>query len=177
MLGALVPDWAGTAEAAGEQATIVLAEGVLRLMAEWSSTARVPTVLVVEDLHWSDPETLKVIEYLTDNLVGQPIVVVAIVREGEQGAGVDLIGVLEARRAVTVIDVGALDVLQSEAVLRACLRVAAVPADLVDAVVARSDGVPFFIEELVATALGRPDRTGCSCFYQRRIGGPARFAT
>ena len=156
MLGALVPDWAGTAEAAGEQATIVLAEGVLRLMAEWSSTARVPTVLVVEDLHWSDPETLKVVEYLTDNLVGQPIEVVAIVREGEQGAGVDLIGVLEARRAVTVIEVRALDVLQSEAVLRACLRVAAVPADLVDAVVARSDGVPFFIEELVATALGDP---------------------
>ena len=137
----------------------MLAEGVLRLMAEWSTTPpRAPTVLVVEDVHWSDPETLKVIEYLADNLAGQPIMVVTTVREGEPGAGADLVGVLEARRAVTAIAVPALDVSQSEAVLRECLGVAAVPADLVDAVVARSDGVPFFIEELLATAVA--DRTG-----------------
>jgi DNA-binding CsgD family transcriptional regulator len=158
VLGALVPGWAGTAGVAAEQAMIVLAEGVLRLMAEWSTTPRAPTVLVVEDVHWSDPETLKVIEYLADNVVGQPIMVVVTVREGEQGAGVDLLGVLEARRAVTAIDVRALDASQSGAVLRECLGVAAAPADLVEAVVARSDGIPFFIEELLATALA--DRTG-----------------
>ena len=44
-------------------------------------------MLVVEDLHWSDAETLKVVEYLADNLAGQPVLVVATVRDGEAGAG------------------------------------------------------------------------------------------
>ena len=64
---------------------------------------------------------------------------------------------LKARRAVTSLDVRALDVSQSEAMLRECLGTARrAPADLLAAVVARSDGIPFFIEELLATALADP---------------------
>jgi DNA-binding CsgD family transcriptional regulator len=154
-LGALVPDWAETTEGGADRATIVLAEGLLRLMAEWSTPGS-PTLLVVEDLHWSDPETLNALEYLADHLVGQPALVVATSRADETGAGVAMIDMLKARRAATLIEVGALDRTQSEAVLRECLGVEEVPADLVDAVVARSDGIPFFIEELLATALADP---------------------
>ena len=82
--GSLVPDWAETQSGPPPStARSSLAEGVLRLMAEWSDAARAPTLLVVEDVHWSDPETLKVIEYLADNLAGQPILVVAHTRSGE----------------------------------------------------------------------------------------------
>ena len=154
-LAAVVPDWAGSAAATGDRGAMVLAEGLLRLMAEWSATAEA-AVLIIEDLHWSDPETLEVVEYLADNLPGQPALVVATVREDASGAGAELISGLEARRAVVSVGVGALDASQSEAVLRECLGVEAVPPDLVDAVVTRSDGIPFFIEELLATALADP---------------------
>jgi DNA-binding CsgD family transcriptional regulator len=128
---------------------------LLRLLAEWSKPGS-PALLVVEDVHWADPETLKVLEYLADNLVGQPVLLVATGREDESGAGVEMIDMLKARRAVTAIDLGALDPSQSEAVLRECVGAGAVPARLVDDVVARSDGIPFFIEELLATALADP---------------------
>jgi hypothetical protein len=141
-LGAVVPDWAGSAAATGDRGAMILAEALLRLMAEWSATAET-AVLVIEDLHWSDPETLEVVEYLADNLSGQPALVVVTVRDDASGAGAELISALEARRAVVSVGVGALDAAQSEAVVRECLGVAAVPPDLVDAVVARSDGIPF----------------------------------
>lgn len=155
-LGAVVPDWSGSADPAADRGTIVLAEGVLRLMAEWSTSPQTATVLVIEDLHWADPETLKLVEYLADNLAGQPAQVVVTLREAEAGAGTDLVDALEARRAVVSIDVAALDASQSEVVLRECLGVEAAPADLLAAVVARSDGIPFFIEELLATTLADP---------------------
>ena len=155
-LGGVVPNWAGSADPGADRGSIMLAEGLLRLMAQWSTTPKSATVLVIEDLHWSDPETLKVLEYLADNLAGQPALVVATIREGEAGAGNDLVSALEARRAVVSIDVGPLDRSQSEEVLRECLAVEIVPADLLEAVVLRSDGVPFFIEELLASALADP---------------------
>jgi DNA-binding CsgD family transcriptional regulator len=182
-LGAVVPDWAGSAAATGDRAAMILAEGLLRLMAEWSATAET-AVLVIEDLHWSDPETLEVVEYLADNLSGQPALVVVTVREDASGAGAELISALEARRAVVSVGVGALDAAQSEAVVRECLGVDNVPPDLVDAVVARSDGIPFFIEELLATALadpiGRAVPVSIGAALEARLGalpdGAAEFA-
>jgi DNA-binding CsgD family transcriptional regulator len=114
--------------------------------------------LVIEDAHWSDPETLKVIEYLADNLAGQPALVVATARDDEPGSGADLIGMLDDRRLVQSIDLHPLEAAQSEVMLRECLGVTTVPPDLVDAVLARSDGIPFFVEELLATALGDPTK-------------------
>ena len=154
-LGALVPDWSARTDVTAERAPIVLAEGLLRLLAEWS-TPQAATLLVLEDVHWSDPETLSVIEYLADNLAGQPILVVGVIRDGHPGAGADLMATLEARRALAAVSVHALDAAESEVALRQCLGAVAVSPDLVDAVVARSDGIPFFIEELLATALADP---------------------
>jgi tetratricopeptide (TPR) repeat protein len=152
-LGSLVPEWAETRDDGADRGAIVLAEGLLRLMAEWSSP-ETPTLLVIEDLHWSDPETLKVIEYLADNLAEQSVLVVATERDDEPGAGADLIGELVARRVVRSIDLPPLEMAQSEVMLRECLGVTTMSSDLVDSILERSDGIPFFVEELLATALG-----------------------
>jgi hypothetical protein len=59
-LRALVPDWAETTGLdagtglGADRGTIVLAEGLLRLMTEWSAPG-CPALLVVEDVHWSLP--------------------------------------------------------------------------------------------------------------------------
>lgn len=152
-LGSLVPGWVEEHDVGPDGGSIVLAEGVLQLMSEWSAPDA-PTLLVIEDLHWSDRETLEVVEYLADNLAGHAAFLVATLRDGEPGLGNDLVDVLLARRAVQAIDLCALDSTQSEAMLRECLNDITLTPHLVDAVVTMSDGVPFFIEELLATALG-----------------------
>jgi DNA-binding CsgD family transcriptional regulator/tetratricopeptide (TPR) repeat protein len=152
-LASLVPEWSGEHAGGVDGGLMVLAEGVLRLMAEWSSPG-VPALLVVEDLHWADRETLEVLEYLADHASGHAALIVATLRDDEPGPGGDLVSALWARRAVQQIPLSPLDPAQSEVMLRECLSAASLLPDLVDAVVARSDGVPFFIEELLAAALG-----------------------
>ena len=152
-LGSMVPEWSGEHSGTLDGGLIVLAEGVLRLMVEWSSPDA-PALLVIEDLHWADRETLEVLEYLADHVSGHAALAVATLRDDEPGPGDELVSALWARRAVQPISLSPLDPAQSEVMLRECLSAASLLPELVDAVVARSDGVPFFIEELLAAALG-----------------------
>ena len=152
-LGSLVPEWAGEHAVGLDGGLIVLAEGVLRLLVEWSSPDA-PALLVIEDVHWADRETLQVIEYLADHLSGQAALVVATLRDDEPGPGGELVSALWARRAVQPISLSPLNPAESEVMLRECLSATSMLPELIDAVVTRSDGVPFFIEELLAAALG-----------------------
>jgi DNA-binding CsgD family transcriptional regulator/tetratricopeptide (TPR) repeat protein len=156
VLASLVPEWSGEQAGGADGGLMVLAEGLLRLMAEWSSV-KAPALLVIEDLQWADRETLEVIEYLADHLSGQAALVVVTLRDDEPGPGGDLVSALWARRAAQPVSLFPLDPAQSEVMLRECLNAASLLPNLVDAVVARSDGVPFFIEELLAVALGEAD--------------------
>jgi DNA-binding CsgD family transcriptional regulator len=153
VLGSLVPEWSGEHAGGVDGGLIVLAEGVLRLMVEWSSPDA-PALLVIEDVHWADRETLQVIEYLADHVYGHAVLVVVTLRDDEPGPGSELVSALRARRTAHAISLHPLDPAQSEIMLRECLSAATLLPDLVHAVVTRSDGVPFFIEELLATALG-----------------------
>src|SRR5215470_11715951 len=152
-LGSLVPEWSAEHAGGVDGGLLVLAEGVLRLLVEWSSPDA-PALVVIEDLHWADRETLEVIEYLADHVSGHPALVVATLRDDEPGPGGELVSALWARRAIQPISLSPLDPAQSEVMLRECLSATLLLPDLVDAVVERSDGVPFFIEELLAAALG-----------------------
>ncbi len=156
ILGSLVPEWSGEHAGGVDGGLIVLAEGVLRLMVEWSSPDA-PALLVIEDVHWADRETLEVVEYLADHVFGHAALVVATLRDDEPGPGDEVVSALWARRAVHPISLFPLGPAESEVMLRACLSATSLLQELVDAVVLRSDGVPFFIEELLAVALGEAD--------------------
>jgi DNA-binding CsgD family transcriptional regulator/tetratricopeptide (TPR) repeat protein len=150
--GALVPEWVETREAISDGGSIVLAEGILRLMTEWSAPSA-PALLIVEDIHWSDHETTKAVDYLADNLAGHPVLVVLTLRDGEPGAGTDLIDGLLARRVVQAVSLDPLEPTEAEAMVRSCPNAATLAPHLIDVVASRSDGVPFFIEELLATTV------------------------
>src|SRR6266568_9281883 len=153
VLGSLVPEWSGEHAGGFDGGLMVLAEGVLRLMVEWSSL-EAPALLAIEDVHWADRETLEVIEYLADHVSGHAALVVVTLRDDETGPGSELVSALRARRVVHHISLPPLDPAQSRFMLRECLSAAILLPELIDAVVTRSDGVPFFIEELLAAALG-----------------------
>ena len=85
-LARVVPEWG---DAAADPSALVLGEAVVRLLSSWTA-ADTTTLLVLEDLHWADPESLAVLEYVVDNLAGAPLLVVATLRDGEPGPGADL---------------------------------------------------------------------------------------
>jgi len=154
VLASLVPAWAPPGEPPAETSPLVLSEAVLRLL---TCLAGRGTLLLLDDLQFADPETLSVIEYLADHLAGEPVLCVATLRDSMPSAALDMIMAVRARRAAEVIEVGRLsdaDVLRMAA---ACLGAPAVPEALAGRLLADCDGLPFAVEEILASAISSGD--------------------
>ena len=151
-LATLVPEWAPEG-ASVETNPLVLAEGVLRFA---SALARPATnaLLIIEDVQWADPESLAVIDYMADNNQSHQLMIVVTHRTGDSGPGTELVDGLLARRVARQIALTPLDDGQVVAMIRACFEGHEPPGHLMEEVPRRSDGVPFFVEELLATAVG-----------------------
>jgi DNA-binding CsgD family transcriptional regulator len=147
-LGAIVPTLGG--DASTEPATLTAAirgEAVIRLLAALADPDGL--VIVLEDLHWADPDTLAVTEYLADNIAAVRVLCVGTSRSEPPSAAAGLIRRLRDRRAAAQLALDRLPPAQVAAMIRACLP------DAGDDVVARvqhtADGVPFLVEEVLAS--------------------------
>ena len=147
-LGRLVPQWREVGSADAAESIVVVAEGVLCLLRCLSEGAG--CLLVLEDLHWADPETLAIVEYLADNLPTEPVVCLATVRTEETSGAMALARSLRARRAARMLELQRLGPSDIDEMAEACLGSGGVPKEAVDALLAWADGVPFFVEELLA---------------------------
>lgn len=148
-LAQLVPSWRSrTSVEPRAEPVVVTAEAFLRLV---SAAARGRGgLVVVEDVHWADPETLAVLEYLADHLPGEPVRVLLTARRGEQERTDAWLARLAARRAADVLPVARLDVAAVAHMLRTCLAGEDPPQDVVSFLQSRADGLPFLVEELLA---------------------------
>jgi class 3 adenylate cyclase/tetratricopeptide (TPR) repeat protein len=99
---------------------------------------RSPTVLVFQDLHWVDPSTLEMIDRLIATITA-PAVVVANYRPSFQGTLTD----------IRVLELGALSPRQTGQMISSLLDVADPPEELAEFVFDRTDGNPFFVEEII----------------------------
>ena len=141
----------------GELSNAVRGEAVLQLLRRLRGGRAV--LLLLEDLHWADPDTVAVLEYLTDNLSSEPVLCVATCREGTFSAGGELIARLESRRAGLVLALDRLTPDETAAMVRACLPSAS--DELIMRVLRVSEGVPFLVEEsLAAPGVPRPFADG-----------------
>jgi DNA-binding CsgD family transcriptional regulator/tetratricopeptide (TPR) repeat protein len=132
----------------GESAQARLFELLLGLLGRLGEQA--PLVLVVEDLHWADRSTRDLLAFLVRNLRRERVLLVVTYRNDEPGQ--QRIGpyLAELGRGGPVqrLELQRLDRAETTAQLTGILG-AAPASDLVDAVFARSEGNPFFTEELL----------------------------
>ncbi|MFG1948314.1 ATP-binding protein [Nonomuraea sp. NPDC048826] len=153
-LTTLLPEWRttpGTTEHL--ESLIVLSEAVLRLLIAIGRESG--CVLVLEDLHDADTETLAVVEYLADNLRGFPVLLLADLR-GHSSPARRLADDCARRRAATLVELGPLTGDHLGDLAAACLD--STPADLPPGLLRHlertSDGNPFVIEELLSAMAG-----------------------
>jgi DNA-binding CsgD family transcriptional regulator len=134
---------------AGQAAQARLFELLLGLLGRLGEQA--PLILVVEDLHWADQSTRQLLAFLVRNLRAERLLVVVTYRSDEPHP--DRLGPylaeLDRSGRVERLELTRLDRAATVAQLTAILDTAPA-ADLVEAVFARSEGNPFFTEELVA---------------------------
>jgi DNA-binding CsgD family transcriptional regulator len=148
-LSRLVPDWHREGQLP-QTDPVVLGEGIVRLLRVLAGASA--AVLVLEDLHWADPETLAVLEYLCDNIAREPVLCVVTSRDTERSQGRAVLQALIDRRCVQAIELPPLADNDALAMAKACLDCTELPGGL-ETLVARAEGVPFLIEELLASAV------------------------
>jgi DNA-binding CsgD family transcriptional regulator len=146
-LGRLRPDWAapGAPEPLVDPA-LVLGEGLLRSLPPGGAA------LLLDDLHWADSDTVALVAYLAGAIAGAAIAIVAAARDEEPATAA--LRALVRRRDVEVVR---LDPLRTADVVALAEQRAGgpLPPGARDAVVARADGLPFLVEEIV-DRLGAP---------------------
>jgi DNA-binding CsgD family transcriptional regulator len=145
----VLPARPGAAQPAATPADItptIRGEAVLRLL---RALARPAALLIgLEDLHWADPDTLAVVEYLADNLGAERVLCVVTVRSEPGSPAYELVQVLNARRSVGLLSLPRLSEAETSQMVLAC-HPAATPEEI-RYVAGAADGVPFLVEELLA---------------------------
>ncbi|MFN2555879.1 MAG: helix-turn-helix transcriptional regulator [Nitriliruptorales bacterium] len=147
----ILPDLRRHVVAPAEEPLIVVSEGVLRLLRVLGNGRG--TVLILEDMHWADAETLAVIEYLTDHLGDQPALCLVSVRSEIPSRARLLARGLTGRRASEALDLRPLTDTDITTMACACLGVDELPAGLPEYLVEHAEGVPFLVEELLAASV------------------------
>jgi class 3 adenylate cyclase/predicted ATPase len=107
--------------------------------------ARQPVLTVVEDAHWIDPTMLELIEQCLDRIEDARVLLLLTSRPDRQPA-------LAAHPHVTRLTLNRLGRAGVEAIV-ARLGGRRLPGETIDAIIARTDGVPLFVEELTKAVL------------------------
>lgn len=152
MLAHLLPEWGGDTEP-HQGSMLVLAEGLLRLLARVGRGRGI--LVVLEDFHDADPETLGVVEYLVDNLEDVPVAAVFTLRP-VPSAAFDLVKRLARGPNAVLLPLSRLDAATTGQLAAAYLGVDrdAVPPALAETVWADSAGIPFIVEEILDDLAG-----------------------
>ncbi len=133
----------------------IMNEQMRRAWEDWvaAETAQHPLLIVLEDLHWGDWPTAKLIDAILSDAVDRPVMVVALARPEVK----ELLPGLWAGRAVTELPLRNLSRKASERLAREALGERASTA-VVERIVHQAAGNALFLEELIrAVADGKGD--------------------
>ena len=112
----------------------------------------IPVLIILEDLHWADELSLDVLGHLAGRIVNRPMLIAGAYRSDELYPSLplrDLRARLLAQRLAEEVRLPRLGLDQTATMTSATLG-RPVPAQLVAAIHARTDGIPLHVEEFLA---------------------------
>jgi DNA-binding CsgD family transcriptional regulator len=148
-LGRLIPEWRRPGLANSAESAVVLGEGVLRMLRVLGGDTGV--LMIVEDAHWADVETVEVLEYLIDHAAEERLTCIATCRP-EPGPGLNLLHEQVRRRTARLLKLAPLSTAAVATMAQECLGAQVLPSGL-DGLLSRAEGVPLLVEELLAAAV------------------------
>jgi len=120
-------------------------------------SAHGPLVLVCEDLHWADPVSIDIMGQLLPLAAAMPILFVGALRAETDSDGWRLVS--SAREllgaALTEIALEPLTEGESRELVAHLLAIESLPNSVRELILARAEGNPFFVEEVVRMLIGR----------------------
>jgi predicted ATPase len=110
-----------------------------------------PMVLVLEDIHWADPASVNVLLFLLPLITTQRVLVVCAGRAETDAPGWRLVTQAQSvlGPALTEVRLEPLNDDESRTLVSNLLEIEALPESVRDAILVRSEGNPFFVEEVI----------------------------
>ena len=105
-----------------------------------------PSVMLYEDLHWADPTSLEALDLLIDRVRGIPLLIVLTHRPEFQPKW-------GSHGHVAALNLSKLTHAQSGTIVSKLTNSKALPAELLESILAKTDGVPLYVEELTKAIL------------------------
>jgi predicted ATPase len=105
-----------------------------------------PSVMLYEDLHWADPTTLEVADLLIDRVKTIPLLIVLTHRPEFENRWAD-------HGHVSALNLSKITRAQSTAMVSKVAGGKALPENLLEQILIKTDGVPLFVEELTKSIL------------------------
>ncbi len=137
----------------------VLMDRLLQLAQEQS------VLFSFEDAHWIDPTSQELLDLVTERIEGSPIMMVVTYRP-------EYVSPWIGRANVTTINLNRLDRRASAAMAERVSGDRPLPADVLEQIVSKTDGVPLFVEELTKSVLESGLLTECGGGHT--LEGPLR---
>jgi predicted ATPase len=120
-------------------------------------SARGPVVLVCDDLHWADAASVDTLLQVLPSLAAMPVLCILSSRIERRAAGWRLIG--GARDvfgdALTEIRLDPLSLEDSRSLVSNLLRIESLRPETRDLILAKAEGNPFFVEEVIRMLIDR----------------------
>jgi predicted ATPase/class 3 adenylate cyclase len=109
-------------------------------------STRMPLLLVVEDVHWIDPTTLELVDLILNKIANARVLLVATARPTFQNP-------YGGHPIVTHLALNRFGRSQTASMVNRLTPGGALPTELFEEIVKRTDGVPLFVEELTKSVL------------------------
>ena len=117
-----------------------------------------PLLLVLDDLHWSDPDTLAFLRHLAHRGLAVPTLTLITARLGHLGTGTPLsraLGAIAREESLRRVALEGLDVSETAALVAGRAQDISLGDAELEALQARTEGNPFFLEALLDAGLTR----------------------
>jgi class 3 adenylate cyclase/predicted ATPase len=110
------------------------------------SAKQIPLLMIVEDAHWMDPTSVDLTSRMVEQMDNLPILMVTTFRPEFASPWTD-------RGNATLVPLNRLERDQAAAMIERMTAGKTLPAEVRDQIVAKTDGVPLFMEELTKSVL------------------------
>jgi len=133
----------------------------LRTLVDISEAAakKQPSVVLFEDAHWADPTTLEVLDLLIDRVKDIPLLIVLTHRPEFENRWA-------SHGHVSALNLSKLTRAQSSALVSRVANSRSLPPELLEQILAKTDGVPLFVEELTKSILESGELTDKGDHYE-----------
>ena len=127
-----------------------------------------PVLMIFDDLHWIDPSSREFLDRLIERVADWPVLLLAMFRPEFQPPWI-------GQPHVTTLTLTRLDRRDTAAMVANVAGNAALPAEIVEEIAERTDGVPLFVEELTKAVLesGPPGTAALSSVPHLGLSVPA----